>query len=164
MSIKLDEILSSTSRMLFIGVGNVLKSDDGVGVYICRNIIEQPGVLALTVEVSIENYIGKINSLQPEKIMILDCMELGAPPGSCRIMTLDYVGDFTFNTHNISLGRLGDFFPYPSFVMGIQPASLAFGDQLSSPVTKTAERIICQINQNSKSWPTTTTAPYAKAT
>ena len=124
MELRLADILSQSSRLLFIGVGNVLKSDDGVGVFISRHIVERPGILSLTVEVCIENYIGKINSMKPEKIMILDCMELGSPPGSCQIMTLDNVEDITFNTHNISLGRLGDFFHVPTFVLGIQPASV----------------------------------------
>lgn len=143
----LADILLDTKGLLFIGVGNVLKSDDGVGVIISRQIRERPGIMSLTVEVSIENYIGKINSLLPEKIMIIDCMELGSSPGSCRLLELNEVEDITFNTHNISLGRLGDFFNYPTYVLGIQPATVAFGDELSPAVRLTADKIIHQINQ-----------------
>ena len=38
--------------------------DDGVGVYISRRIKNRGNISSLTVEVSIENYIGKINSLK----------------------------------------------------------------------------------------------------
>ena len=141
------EMWEESGRLLFIGVGNVLKSDDGVGVVISRQIIETDNKLSLTVEVSIENYIGKINSMDMEAIVILDCMELGSTPGSYRLLTLDKVEDITFNTHNISLGRVGDFFNYPTYVLGIQPKSTAFGDKLSVPVQKTADRIIRHINQ-----------------
>jgi hydrogenase 3 maturation protease len=99
----LADLLEQTRRLLFIGVGNVLKSDDGVGVIISRQIVERPGILSLTVEVSIENYIGKINSREPEEIVIIDCMELGSSPGTYRLMELKNVEDITFNTHNISL-------------------------------------------------------------
>lgn len=143
----LADILEKTEQLLFVGVGNVLKSDDGVGVIISRQIIETAHNLALTVEVSIENYIGKINSLDPQAIMILDCMEMGSPPGTCRLFTLDHVEDITFNTHNISLARLGEFFNYPTSILGIQPQSTKFGENLSPPVQKSAERIIRQINQ-----------------
>ena len=143
----LTDILQEANRLLFIGVGNVLKSDDGVGVIISRNIVERPGVSILTVEVSIENYIGKINSMEPEEIVIIDCMELGSEPGTFRLLTLDKVEDITFNTHNISLARLGDFFNYPTYVLGIQPQNVAFGDELSSPVLEAANKIIHQINQ-----------------
>ncbi|MEN8203168.1 MAG: hydrogenase maturation protease [Bacteroidota bacterium] len=143
----LSELLEKANRLLFIGVGNVLKQDDGVGVVISRQIVERPNIMSLTVEVSIENYIGKINSMKPGEIVILDCMDFGEKPGTYRILALDQVEDITFNTHNISLGRLGSFFQYPSYVLGIQALSIQFGDQLSPPVQHTANRIIDQINQ-----------------
>jgi len=143
----LSDILQEANRLLFIGVGNVLKSDDGVGVIISRRIVERPGISTLTVEVSIENYIGKINSLEPEQIVIIDCMELGSEPGTYRILKLDKVEDTTFNTHNISLARLGDFFNYPTYVLGIQPQSVAIGDELSPPVLEAANQITLHINQ-----------------
>ena len=40
--------------------------DDGVGVYISKRIKTTDNISSLTVEVSIENYIGKINSLNPD--------------------------------------------------------------------------------------------------
>lgn len=144
---ELSELLEKATDLLFIGVGNVLKQDDGVGVVISRQIVERPNIRSLTVEVSIENYIGKINSMKPGEIVILDCMELGETPGSYRIMDLNNVEDITFNTHNISLGRLGDFFLFPAYVLGIQALSIEFGEQLSPPVQHSAQRIIDQINQ-----------------
>lgn len=144
---ELKDLLERASRLLFIGVGNVLKRDDGVGVVISKQIIERPAIKSLTVEVSIENYIGKINSLEPREIVIIDCMELGHSPGTYRLVALDDVEDITFNTHNISLGRLGDFFLYPTYVLGIQPESVEFGEYLSPPVQDAARRIVQVINQ-----------------
>ena len=146
----LADLLEQTRRLLFIGVGNVLKSDDGVGVFISRQIVERPGILSLTVEVSIENYIGKINSREPEEIVIIDCMELGSSPGTYRLMGLKNVEDITFNTHNISLNKLGDFFHYPTYVLGVQPRSVEFGDELSPPVMDSAKRIVNMINQTNR--------------
>lgn len=146
----LAELIENASDMLFIGVGNVLKSDDGVGVVISKQIKDRPGLRAITVEVSIENYLGKINSMNPGEIVILDCMDLDSDPGEYRIVALDEVEDITFNTHNISLGRLGDFFHVPTYVLGIQPRSIAFGDQLSPPLMETASRIISQINTQNR--------------
>ena len=147
MELQLTDMLETPDRLLFIGVGNVLKSDDGVGVIISRQIMETIHIRALTVEVSVENYIGKINSMDPGTIVILDCMELGSSPGTYRLVSLNDVEDITFNTHNISLGRLGDFFQYPTYVLGIQPRTTEFGDELSPRVLKTANLIIKQINQ-----------------
>lgn len=146
----LPELLEKARNLLFIGVGNVLKQDDGVGVVISRQIVERPNIRVLTVEVCIENYIGKINSMEPQEIVIIDCMEMGEKPGTYRILALDNVEDLTFNTHNISLGRLGDFFLYPTYVLGIQALSIEFGDFLSPPVQLAAKRIVDQINPQIK--------------
>jgi hydrogenase 3 maturation protease len=142
----LKELLDRSSPLLFIGVGNVLKQDDGVGVVISRQIRERTGILSLTVEVSIENYIGKINSLEPGALVLIDAMELSEQPGAWRLLALEDVEDLTFNTHNISLARLRDFFPFPGYVLGIQPERLEFGDSLSPSVAKTARQIVQEIN------------------
>ncbi len=146
----LAKLLELTHRILFIGVGNVLKRDDGIGVIISKGIIERPGLITLCVEVCIENYIGKINSLEPGVIVIVDCMELGSGPGTYRLMELENVEDITFNTHNISLGKLGDFFLFPTYVLGVQPLDVSFGDELSPPVRATAQEIVNMINQTNK--------------
>jgi hydrogenase 3 maturation protease len=143
----LADILKRSANLLFIGVGNVLKSDDGAGVVISRRIRERAGIRSLPVEVSIENYIGKINSMEPGEMVILDAMELNAKPGTYRILSLDMVEDATSTTHNISLGKLKGFFSFPTHVLGIQPLNLEIGDRLSPPVQKTVNRIIEQINQ-----------------
>jgi hydrogenase 3 maturation protease len=133
-------------RILFVGIGNVLKQDDGVGVYISRRIRETGHIKALTAEVSIENYIGKINSLQPDILVLIDCVDLGLPPGSARLISAVKLMDITFNTHNISLKRLSEFFRAPVSVLGIQPGSIDFGEKISYIVKKEADKIISLIN------------------
>jgi hydrogenase 3 maturation protease len=139
---------SYQQSLLFVGIGNVLRKDDGVGVYISRKIRETKRLSALTVEVSIENYIGKINNINPGILILIDCLDFKQPPGTCRLMPLDNITDQTFNTHNISLNRLGDFFRMPVWVMGIQPQCIDFGELLSDPVKETADRILHTINRD----------------
>ena len=57
-------LLKNDKRILFVGIGNLLKKDDGVGVYISSGIYNKLNIEALTVEVSLENYIGKINRIR----------------------------------------------------------------------------------------------------
>ena len=66
MKQKLEKILNNRNKkILFAGVGNVLRSDDGVGVYIVSAIRSHDNISTIIVETSIENYISKINSLSP---------------------------------------------------------------------------------------------------
>ncbi|NMC42202.1 MAG: hydrogenase maturation protease [Bacteroidales bacterium] len=145
---QLDEILSGKNRkIVFAGIGNVLKSDDGIGVYISSRIRKRKNLEALTVEVSIENYIGKINSLNPDVLILIDCVDMNSPPGTSRLMRIDEIRDFTFNTHNISLRRITEFFNAEVFILGIQPLNVDFGEKISYLVAKEANRIIEQINK-----------------
>jgi hydrogenase 3 maturation protease len=145
----LNEIISQSKdkKLLFTGIGNVLRSDDGVGVYICQRIVPSPSIAVLNVEVSIENYIGKINGLNPDLLILIDCMYLGQTPGTYRIMGTNEIADQTFNTHNISLNRLKDFFRMTTLILGIQPRSVQFGENLSPDVRNSAENIIQIINR-----------------
>lgn len=143
----LDKILRKNGKkILFAGIGNLLRSDDGVGVYITRSIRERNGISALTVEMGIENHIGKINSLKPDILVLCDCVELNSPPGTYKLLRLIQIHDLTFNTHNISLKRLSDFFKMDVYILGIQPEKIDFGENLSYLVKNIADKIIEHIN------------------
>jgi hydrogenase 3 maturation protease len=143
----LDKLLSQKDRkILFVGIGNLLKSDDGVGVYISSNLKSSCSVSVLTVEVSLENYIGKINSLNPDILILIDCVEMNSTPGTHKLMSINKIQDLTFNTHNISLNRFQDFFKMPVFLLGIQPEKIKFGENISYLVKEEADKIINIIN------------------
>jgi len=145
---ELEKLLSSGSgKILFVGIGNLLKQDDGAGVYISSSIIPRKNIMTLTVEVSIENYIGKINSLNPDVIVLIDCADLGIEPGMAKLMKPDEIKDITFNTHNISLRRITEFFTANVMILGIQPSSVGFGENISYLVRTVSDRIINLINK-----------------
>jgi hydrogenase 3 maturation protease len=145
---ELENIISGeSSRILFAGIGNVLKSDDGVGVYITGRIRNSTRISSIQVEVSIENYIGKINSLKPDILILVDCADMNARPGTCRLFVPEKIHDLTFNTHNISLKRLHEFFRMPVFILGIQPENVGFGENISYLVKEVADKIIQLINK-----------------
>ena len=148
MFVELKSILAQKDKKkLFVGIGNVLKSDDGTGVYISRKIEVRDNISSLTVETSIENYIGKINSINPDILILVDCVDLILTPGSFKILTLNQIQDITFNTHNISLRRLSDFFRMQVYILGIQPEKVEFGENISYLVKSVANRIVKQINK-----------------
>jgi hydrogenase 3 maturation protease len=120
--------------------------DDGVGVYISSNIKNSSSILTLTVEVSLENYIGKINSLNPDILVLIDCVDMKSAPGTYKLMVISQLNDLTFNTHNISLRRLTEFFKMPVYLLGIQPEKINFGENMSYLVKEEARKIVNIIN------------------
>lgn len=143
----LHDILTWKGRkILFAGIGNLLRKDDGAGVYISNNITPRDNISALTAEVSIENYIGKINSLAPDLLVIIDAVDMGAKPGAHKLLDISDIQDTTFNTHNISLKRIADFFPMQIMILGIQPEKIDIGENLSYIVKTEADKLIEFIN------------------
>jgi hydrogenase maturation protease len=139
-------VLMSHGVTLFAGVGNVLRSDDGVGVDIAGKIKEKCRIKVLIVEVSIENYIGRINSAGADNIIIIDTVHSGMKPGYCRLLPAGELEDYTTHTHNISLKKISSLFNAPVWILGIQPASVTFGDRMSEPLLKAAGEIADYIN------------------
>lgn len=135
------------SAVLFAGVGNVLRSDDGVGVYIVSSIKAQGLVSTLLVEASIENYISKINSLAPDILVIADCIDFNREPGYSGIVPVNQIHEFTITSHNISLRRIAGHLKMEVYVIGVQPADLRVGENLTPAVKKAADIIVGLINE-----------------
>jgi hydrogenase 3 maturation protease len=133
-------------NILFAGVGNVLKRDDGVGVYITQKIRQGNGIGALPVEMGIENHIGKINKLAPDVMVIIDACDFGREPGFDRLAMASDMMELTTGTHNISLAKLSELFNMPVYILGIQPADISFGEGMDAKVKETANRIKDLIN------------------
>lgn len=134
-------------RTLYAGVGNVLRSDDGVGVEICHRIKPDRDTLVLPVEVSIENYIGKINGLNPQRLVLIDSVDFGREPGYWEFLPVEQLRDHTFHTHHISLKTITQLFHMPVWILGIQPLTTAIGEGLSPAVKAAAEKIAGMINK-----------------
>ena len=131
---------------LFVGIGNVLHRDDGAGVYIVKNILEKQHNSTLIVETCLENYIGKINALRPDELVFVDSVFFNRQPGYWNCVPVDNIIDFTTNTHNISLKALSDFFSARTWVLGLQPLSVSFGEGLSEYIEHSANEIVEIIN------------------
>ena len=135
------------AAVLFAGVGNVLRSDDGAGVYIVSSIQAKGNISTLLVEASIENYISKINSLAPDILIIADCIDFNREPGYSGIVPVSQIHEFTISSHNISLRRIAEHLKMEVYVIGIQPADLRVGEKMTTPVQQEADRIIGMINE-----------------
>ena len=148
MSDRLAELLTEKGRkILFVGIGNLLRQDDGIGVYISTRLRESDNIKVITAEVSIENYIGRINSTDHDTLVLIDCVDMKKLPGTVELIHPERVHDMTFNTHNISLKRLSEFFRNEVLILAIQPEKIGFGENLSYIVREAGNRIIELVNK-----------------
>jgi len=132
---------------LFVGIGNALKSDDAIGIYICKNIKQTKNMKTLIVESGIEKFVGKINSIKHEILILVDCTDFNEKSGFINILPINKIQDFTVNTHTISVKRISEFFQQETYLLGIQPQNVKFGEEFSESVLQTAIELIEIINK-----------------
>lgn len=134
--------------ILFVGIGNGLKSDDAVGIFICKNIKESIHKKVLIVESGIEKFVGKINTIAPDVLLLVDCTDFNEKPGFVKLIPIEEVLDHTMHTHTISVRRISEFFEMPTFILGVQPKYVGFGEEISAVVKKAADKLIKYINNS----------------
>lgn len=140
--------MDNRQKLLFTGVGNRLKSDDAIGIQVCENLIKTARLDTLIVEAAIEKFVGKINSLAPDILILVDCTDFDQSPGFFKLISVTDIPDTTFHTHTVSLRRISEFFEMKTYLLGIQPQNVKFGEIISPPVWQAAQKIINYLNSN----------------
>ncbi|MBW6496838.1 MAG: hydrogenase maturation protease [Bacteroidales bacterium] len=144
---KIKHLLSNDNlRIVFAGIGNVLRSDDGVGPFIAREIRSRNNRVVIIPETGVERYISAINREKPDVLIFIDCVNFEKEPGYWQAIPVEKVIDSTCHSHNISLNKLSEFFDSEIWVIGVQPSDLRVGEQISEPVAWSANEIISLIN------------------
>ncbi|HZW49008.1 MAG TPA: hydrogenase maturation peptidase HycI [Bacillota bacterium] len=149
----LQEKLSKSHKTAFLGVGSVLRSDDGVGMYLIEQLstqLKKDQFLLLAGSTAPENFTGVIKDFAPDLLLVIDAAELGLPVGEIRLIDPEEIEGLTFSTHMLPLSFM---FQYLSMeidceilCIGIQPQSTEQGFIVCEEVKKAAEhlsKILC---------------------
>jgi hydrogenase maturation protease len=152
-----------TNTTLILGIGNTLLSDEGAGVhmldYLRGHFPELPGISYLdggTLSFTLAPWIEEVDNL-----VVIDAAELDASPGTVEVFEGDAMDRFAGKTkrsvHEVSLGdllsiaRLTDALPRNRALVALQPATVDWGQELSSPVERAlpaaAHRVICLLRK-----------------
>jgi len=148
----------SERKTLLLGTGNTLLRDEGVGVHLVRNLERQlagrPGVTCLdggTLSFTLAAELGR-----HPRLIALDAAATGGPPGTVRLFEgaeMDrYLARGRRSVHEVGLSdlldmaRLAGDLPVRRALLGIEPASLEWGEELSPAVAqalpKAAQRVL----------------------
>ena len=104
-----------------LAVGNRLRSDDAIALRIADQISEFKIIKA---EQAPENFVD-----EDDEIVFIDASDFGAAPGEVRMMPPDFIEHMHISTHNVSEIVLKT--AKKATVIGIQPFSTDFGEELS---------------------------------
>ncbi len=124
-------------RILIVGLGNLLLSDDGVGVHAIRELQKNspPGVLAVEVGTAVLDALHLFE--WAEKILAIDAMEGGGSAGTIYTLGGQEIEErgLRASLHEVDLLAALRFLPKqvnPEItVLGIEPETIDFGVDLS---------------------------------
>ena len=130
-------------RTVIVGVGNLLRGDDGLGPVLIARLQGRCPALCIDAGPVPENYVKPVVCATPETVVLVYAVDLGLPPGSWTVLGRDNLCETGLTTHSASLGTLMDFLHCRTraqvHVIAVQPENLELGAELSPAVRQTVE-------------------------
>ena len=143
----LERSLKRNGDLIFVGMGNPLRGDDGVGVMTAaklREIIRHERVKIIIVEDRVDVLPKELEHLKPAVLLFFDAADFGGEPGEIRLMSLRESTGKAISTHEIPLELIIKIsgVSAPTYLLGVQVKSLEFGEDVSSPVKVAGEEVV----------------------
>lgn len=135
-------------RLLIAGLGNLLLRDDGVGIHAVRELQQAPPPGVLVAEVGTSVLAGLHLYEWADKILALDAMQAGGPPGSLYTCRDRDVADDRIQASLHELGLLAALRFLPEgkrpqvYVLAVEPQAIEYGLDLSPPVKQALPRFL----------------------
>jgi hydrogenase maturation protease len=154
---------TSTPTTLILGVGNLLASDEGVGIHVIQRLqaeyqfpeevqLLDGGTLGMDLLFYLENVCH---------LLLIDAVETGQPPGTLIRLAGDEVPAFfslKMSPHQVGVpdmlfaAKLRDLYPQEIVLWGVQPDSLEIGLELSPPVAAQLETLVGKVMEELVRW------------
>jgi hydrogenase 3 maturation protease len=142
---------NGTPRLAVVGIGNELNGDDAAGSLVARALNERTtlggiySLLVIDAGVAPENITGDLRTFKPDLIVFIDAADMGEAPGTVRWIAMDEIDGMSAVTHRMPLSMLSQYLTLELgcdiVLLGIQPASVVMGKDLSGPVRHTVEQM-----------------------
>ena len=146
-----------------LGIGNLIMTDDGVGVRVVQSLSEgyvfpsevtilDGGTLGLDLLTHLEGV---------ERLLIIDAMETGGPPGTIVRMTgeeIPMVFETKLSPHQMGLkdllavSVLRGITPPEMVLLGIQPGNIELGVDLTPPVEAQLDTLVDMALRELENW------------
>jgi hydrogenase maturation protease len=144
-------------RILVAGLGNLLLSDDGVGVHAVRELQKDVprGVTAAEVGTAVLFALDLFE--KADRVLAIDAMEAGGPPGEVYVFGLDDVENPAVkpSLHDFGLRSAFEFLPghRPEVVViGVEPGVIGYGLELSAAVRSALPRVVAEARRIIDGW------------
>lgn len=154
----------SIETVLILGIGNTLLSDEGIGVHLVQRMRQRVGELSGvdyldggTLSFTLAEPIARADGL-----IVVDAARMDSEPGTLKVFhdeEMDrYLSGNRASVHEVSLSdlldiaRLSETLPQRRCLVGIEPASLEWGEQPSENLVPIIDLGIEEILSILKKW------------
>jgi len=139
-------------KIVILGMGNPLRGDDGLGPYLIKRLKGRVRAHLIDGGSAPENYVGKITSLKPDTILVIDACDLGWTPGRMELIEIEAMKNIGHSTHSISPGVFMTYLREATgadiFMLAIQPKRVKLEEKISSSVKGAIEKIEGWLKEN----------------
>ena len=139
-------------KVIVCGIGNVLLQDEGVGVHVVRelkNFPLPPSVELIEGGTMLLDFLFQLQ--EARQVILIDAVKAGEPPGSICLVDSEQLIE-TETNHPLSLHQVDavqvlkimalEKDPPPCLIVGIEPASLEWGLELSEIIKERMPEIL----------------------
>ena len=144
---ELQDFIRGAKKIAILGIGNDLRSDDGLGLYIIERLsIDDPRVMIENVGSVPEGFARNLAEFGAERVIMVDAADMMKPPGHTELVTKDRIGGINISTHSMPLSFLMMYLEQETggktVLIGIQPKSIQFGEGLTPEIQAVVDTII----------------------
>ena len=148
---ELTKFIAQAKKIAILGVGNDLRTDDGVGLFIINNLsIRHPNLLIENVGSVPEAFARPLADFGATRIILIDAADMNKNPGYIELVTKNQITGIAISTHRMPLSLLMTYLEQQTkgetLLLGIQPKNVQFGEGLSLEIEEAARKIISSLD------------------
>jgi hydrogenase 3 maturation protease len=132
-------------NLAIVGLGNILKADDGVGCRLVHNLQGKIKAALFDAGTTPENQLGPIMRSKPDTVLVVDALHTADEPGNIKLFKAKKFVTTALTTHGLNLEFFVNYLKEHGIsnvvFLGIQPVTVEFSDELSAPVQKALEKL-----------------------
>ncbi len=147
----LEEFINDAKRVAILGIGNDLRTDDGIGPYIVNHLrTKHQNVFIEDVGSIPEAFVSPLAEFGAERIIMIDAADMRKPVGHIEFVAKDRIGGIAISTHSMPLSFLMQYLEdstgAETILLGVQPRSIVFGEGLTPEIEEVARKLIILID------------------
>jgi hydrogenase 3 maturation protease len=144
---ELRDFINGAKKIAILGIGNELRTDDGLGLFIVDNInLEDISLLIENVGSVPEAFARPLAEFGAERIILVDAADMQKPPGHVELVPKNRITGIALSTHSMPLSFLMMYLEQETggrtILLGIQPKSIQFGEGMTPEIQDVAEKVI----------------------